>query len=42
MNEATVEIVTAVATTNDVSDDQVFCVYDGVEGEITQVSGDGA
>lgn len=43
MNEATGEIVTAVVTTNDVSDDQVFSdLLDGVEGEIAQVSGDGA
>ncbi len=43
VNEATGEIVTAVATTNDVSDDQVFGdLLDGVEGDITQVSGDGA
>ena len=43
VNEATGEIVTAVATTNDVSDDQVFCdLLDGVEGDISQVSGDGA
>ncbi len=43
VNEATGEIVTAVATTNDVSDDQVFSdLLDGVKGEITQVSGDGA
>ncbi len=43
MNEATGEILTAVVTTNDVSDDQVFAdLLDGVEGEITQVSGDGA
>ncbi|NES64069.1 MAG: IS5 family transposase, partial [Okeania sp. SIO2D1] len=43
VNQATGEIVTAVVTTNDVSDDQVFAdLLDGVEGEITQVSGDGA
>ena len=43
VNEATGEIVTAVATTNDVSDDQVFGdLLDGVEGDILQVSGDGA
>ncbi|NES08314.1 MAG: transposase [Okeania sp. SIO2F4] len=42
MNEATGEIVTAVVTTNNVSDDQVFSdLLDGVEGEIAQVSGDG-
>ncbi len=43
VNEATREIVTAVVTTNNISDDQVFDqLLDGVEGEITQVSGDGA
>ena len=43
VNEATGEIVTAVVTTNDVSDDQVFAeLLDGVEGEISLVSGDGA
>ena len=43
MNEATGEIVTAVVSTNDISDDQVFCqLLDGVESEIAQVSGDGA
>ncbi|WP_293146043.1 IS5 family transposase [Okeania sp. SIO3I5] len=43
VNEATGEIVAAVVTTNDISDDQVFCdLLDGVEGEIAQVSGDGA
>ncbi|NEP73274.1 MAG: IS5 family transposase [Okeania sp. SIO2G4] len=43
VNEATGEIVTAVVTTNNLSDDQVFDeLLDGVEGEITQVSGDGA
>ncbi|NES07394.1 MAG: transposase [Okeania sp. SIO2F4] len=43
VNEATGEIVAAVVTTNDVSDDQVFPdLLDGVEGEIAQVSGDGA
>ncbi len=42
VNEATGEIVTAVVTTNDVSDDQVFSdLLDGVEGEIAQISGDG-
>jgi len=41
VNEATVEIVTAVVTTNDVSDDQVFSdLLDGVEGEIAEVSGE--
>ncbi len=41
--KATGEIVTAVATTNDVSVTGVFGeLLDGVEGEITQVSGDGA
>mgnify|MGYP001797374800 CR=1 FL=1 len=43
VNEATGEIITAVVSTNDVSDDQVFSdLLDGVEGEIEQVSGDGA
>ncbi len=43
VNEATEEIVTAVVTTNNVSDNQVFSdLLDGVEGEIGQVSGDGA
>ena len=43
MNEATGEIVTAVVSTNDVSDDQVFCqLLEVVESEIGQVSGDGA
>ena len=41
--ESTGEIVSGVVTTNDVSDDQVFCdLLDGVDGEIAQVSGDGA
>ncbi len=43
VNEATGEIVTGVVTTNDVSDDEVFAdLLDGVEAEITQVSGDRA
>ena len=43
VNEATGEIVTAVVSTNDISDDQVFCqLLEVVESEIAQVSGDGA
>ncbi len=43
VNEATGEIVTAVVSTNDVSDDQVFDqLLDGVESHISQVSGDGS
>lgn len=43
VNEATGEIVTEVVSTNDVSDDQVFCqLLEVVESEIGQVSGDGA
>ena len=43
VNEATGEIVSAVVSTNDVIDHQIFCdLLDRVEGEITQVSGDGA
>ena len=43
VNEATGEIVSGVVTTNDISDDQVFSeLLDGVDGEIAQVSGDGA
>ena len=39
VNEATGEIVTAVVSTNDVSDDQVFSdLLDGVEGEVRIVS----
>ena len=41
--ESTGEMISGVVTTNDVSDDQVFSdSLDGVEGEIRQVSGDGA
>jgi len=41
--EATGEIVSGVVSTNDVSDSQVFSdLLDGVDGEICQVSGDGA
>ncbi|NEP86570.1 MAG: transposase [Okeania sp. SIO2C2] len=43
VNEATGKIVTAVVTTNDVSDDQVFSdLLEVLEGEIEQVSSDGA
>ena len=43
VNEATGEIVSGVVTTNDVSDSQAFSeLLDGVDGEIAQVSGDGA
>lgn len=43
VDEATGEIMSAIVTTNDVSDDEVFDqLIDGVEGEIEQVSGDGA
>ncbi|MDE5078887.1 MAG: IS5 family transposase [Trichodesmium sp. St2_bin6] len=43
VNEATGEIVTAVVSTNDISDDQVFCqLPEVVESEIAQVLGDGA
>ncbi|MDJ0514695.1 MAG: transposase [Trichodesmium sp. MO_231.B1] len=43
VNEAIGEIVAGVVTTKDISDDQVLCdLLDGVEGEIAQVSGDGA
>ena len=43
VNEATGEIVTAVVSTNNVSDDQVFGqLLEVVESEIAQVSGDGA
>nr|WP_287287162.1 MULTISPECIES: IS5 family transposase [unclassified Okeania] len=43
VSEATGEIISGVVTTNDVSDDQVFSdLLDGVDGEIAQVSGDGA
>lgn len=43
VNEATGEIVAAVASSNNVSDDQVFGdILDGIDAEIEQVSGDGA
>ncbi len=43
VNEATGEILSALVSTNDVSDDEGFHdVLDGIEGEIEQVSGDGA
>lgn len=43
VNEATGEIVAAVASSNNVSDDEVFGdILDGIEAEIEQVSGDGA
>ena len=43
VNEATGEILAAVVSTNNVSDDEVFAdILDGVEAEIEQVSGDGA
>ncbi len=43
VNEATGEILAAVASTNNVSDDEAFAdILDGVEEQIEQVSGDGA
>lgn len=43
VNEATGEIVSAVVTTNNVSDNEVFeDLLDGVSGTVEQVSGDGA
>ncbi len=43
VNEATGEILSAVASTNNVSDDEVFDdIVDGIEEEIEQVSADGA
>jgi hypothetical protein len=43
VNEATGEILAAVASTNNVSDDDAFAdVIDGIDEEIEQVSGDGA
>nr|WP_293063586.1 transposase [Okeania sp. SIO2B3] len=43
VNEATGEIVSGVVSTNDVSVTGVFSdLLDGVDGEIAQVSGDGA
>jgi IS5 family transposase len=43
VNESTGEILSAVVSTNNVSDDEVFeDLLDGVDGNIEQVSGDGA
>jgi IS5 family transposase len=43
VNEATGEILAAVASTNNVSDDEAFAdILAGIEDEIEQVSGDGA
>jgi len=43
VNESTGEILAAVASTNNISDDQAFSdVIDGIDQEIEQVSGDGA
>lgn len=43
VNEATGEILSAVASTNNFSDDQALVdILDGIESEIEQVSGDGA
>jgi Transposase DDE domain len=43
VNEATGEILAAVVSTNNVSDDEAFAdILDGIEPEIGQVSGDGA
>jgi hypothetical protein len=43
VNEATGEILAAVASTNNLSDDEAFAdILDGVEEKIEQVSGDGA
>jgi IS5 family transposase len=43
VNEASGEIVSAVVTTNNVSDNEVFeDLLDGVSGTVEQVSGDGA
>jgi len=43
VNEATGEILAAVASTNNISDDEAFGdLLDGIEHEIEQVSGDGA
>ncbi len=43
VNEATGEILSAVASTNNLSDDEALVdVLDGIEQEIEQVSGDGA
>lgn len=43
VNEATGEILAAVASTNNVSDDEAFAdILAGIDDEIEQVSGDGA
>ncbi|PSB49488.1 IS5/IS1182 family transposase [Cyanosarcina cf. burmensis CCALA 770] len=43
VNEATGEILSAVASTNNLSDDEALAdILDGIEQEIEQVSGDGA
>lgn len=43
VNEATGEILAAVASTNNVSDDEAFAdILEGIDDEIEQVSGDGA
>ena len=43
VNEATGEILSAVASTNNFSDDEALAdILDGIESEIEQVSGDGA
>jgi IS5 family transposase len=43
VNEATGEILAAVVSTNNVSDDEAFAdILEGIEDEIEQVSGDGA
>ena len=43
VNESTGEILAAVASTNNVSDDEAFAdILKGIENEIAQVSGDGA
>lgn len=43
VNEATGEILAAVASTNNVSDDEAFAdLLEGIDDEIEQVSGDGA
>ena len=42
VNEATGEILAAVASTNDVSDDEAADILSGIADEIKQVSGDGA
>jgi hypothetical protein len=43
VNEATGEILAAVASSNNVSDDEALAdILDGIEQEIEQVSGDGA